>query len=203
MRRIVNAVALPVRALFVREQSGVVLMSLHEERNLQVLKHCKRGTLLDLGCGPKNVFVRTYWPRDGFGADVFEYEGIDVLVNSLRLPFGDHTFDTVTLIAVGGHIPKSIRVETFGEIFRVLKNGGVLVLTEGEIITQTIHHKIQFFFDRFRKDKNPDTVRGMEEDEEFAMPHREIQRTLFDLFNNWTRYRFQLGLNNVYVARKN
>jgi SAM-dependent methyltransferase len=201
LSRCVSAVTLPLRALAVRERSKWFLISLRDERMEVVRKHC-RGKVLDLGCGPDNIFIREYCDGVGIGADVFPYSGIDVLVSSVALPFPDEVFDTVTLIAVGGHIPRSVRLQSFKEISRILKEGGRLVLTEGEVVTQTIHHRLQFFLDHFRKEKNMDTVRGMEEDEEFAMPHKEIQGYLTRFFGNFERTRFQLGLNNVYLATK-
>jgi hypothetical protein len=45
-------------------------------------------------------------------------------------------------------------------------------------------------------------VRGMEEGEEFAMAHTDIKALLTDLFRNIRRFRFQLGLDNAYVAEK-
>jgi SAM-dependent methyltransferase len=168
----------------VRERSKWFLISLRDERMEVVRKHC-RGKVLDLGCGPDNIFIRQYCDGVGIGADVFPYSGIDVLVSSVALPFPDEVFDTVTLIAVGGHIPRSVRLQSFKEISRILKEGGRLVLTEGEVVTQTIHHRLQFFLD-----------------EEFAMPHKEIQGYLTRFFGNFERTRFQLGLNNVYLATK-
>lgn len=199
LQKFVDGVGLPIRALFCREKSNCVFTSLRDERMSEVQKYCF-GRVLDLGCGPDNIFIRKFCAGTGIGADVFPYRGVQILVTSKILPFRDQSFDTVTLIAVGGHIPTKNRVATFKEIHRVLRIGGRLVMTEGEIITQTIHHKIQFFFDNFRKSKNPDTVRGMKEGEQFAMPHSEIRSLLSGVFGNTRRYRFQLRLNNVYIA---
>jgi SAM-dependent methyltransferase len=185
----------------VREENLGFVLSLRDER-MQKVSQYSAGFILDLGCGPGNIFVQKYSGGNGVGADVFSYEGIDVLVSSSTLPFRSGRFDTVSLIAVGGHIPKRLRDATFKEIHRVLRPGGRLVMTEGELLTQTVHHKIQFFFDRFRQQKNMDTVRGMDEEEEFAMPHEEIQGYLKDVFGNFERHRFQWGLNNVYLANK-
>ncbi len=201
IKRIVDSLTLPIRALFFSESSTFFLTSLRDERMCEVSKYCS-GRLLDLGCGPGNIFIKKFYKGGGIGADVYPYNGIDVLVDSSALPFKDGSFDTVSLIAVGGHIPKEIRWPSFSEIYRVLRTGGRLVMTEGEIITQAIHHKIQFFFDNFRKRKNMDTIRGMKEGEEFAMSTSEIKNLLLKIFGNFERFRFQLGLNNVYVSRK-
>jgi len=75
-------------------------------------------------------------------------------------------------------------------------------MTEGEKVRQIIHHRTQFFPDHFRQERSADTVRGMEEGEEFAMAHTDIKALLTDLFRNIRRFRFQLGLDNAYVAEK-
>ena len=201
VQKIIDTVALPIRALLYREKSNFLFTSLRDERMGEVYKHCS-DKVLDLGCGPQNLFIRNFCAGNGVGADVYPYVGIGILVTSTALPFKDESFDTVTLIAVGGHIPKRIRRPTFQEIYRVLRKEGSLVMTEGDIITQTIHHKIQFFLDNFRESKSVDTVRGMNEGEEFAMSYSEIKSLLLGVFGNLKRYRFQLGLNSVYVAQK-
>jgi hypothetical protein len=77
-------------------------------------------------------------------------------------------------------------------------------MTEGEPITQYMHHKWVWFLDRFFGTHiDVDTERGMEEDEEYCMPHREILE-LFKIsgLHLVARERFQWGLNNVFVAEK-
>jgi SAM-dependent methyltransferase len=124
LHNVLDTVGLPIRALFVRERSTWLFTSLRDERMFQVLRFAA-GRVLDLGCGPGNIFIRRFYSGNGVGADVFPYEGIDVLVESTNLPFRDGSFDTATRIAVGGHIPKAIRQRTFQEIERVLRQGGV------------------------------------------------------------------------------
>jgi ubiquinone/menaquinone biosynthesis C-methylase UbiE len=119
------------------------------------------------------------------------------------LPFVDNTFDTVTLISVWGHIPQHVRVGEFAEIARVLKPGGRLIMTEGEPITQTVDHLWRHFSYELLGKKDMDSERGMEDDEQYCMPLKEIIGYLnthplqFSL-----RKKFMWGLNNIYIAIK-
>lgn len=202
-KKIVNEVVFPYRCLFKFQGFGGLIMSMEEERMLRVAKYCK-GKALDIGCGPHNGFIRNIY-SDGVGVDFFPYDGVEmVLDDPTNLPFEDASFETVTLIAVGGHIPKHLRKKEFKEFFRVLKAGGRLVMTEGEPVTQYLHHKWVYLYDTvFGTKVDVDTQRGMEEDEEYCMPHREIMSLMTESsFRFIKRERFQWGLNNVFVAEK-
>ena len=90
------------------------------------------------------------------------------------MPFEKDTFDTITLIAVGGHIPKSKRKDEFIEISRILKTNGLLIMTEGEPITQYLVHKWSNIYHKIFGLKDVDDERGMEDDEEYCMPKKEL-----------------------------
>lgn len=203
-RQILDVVTFPVRALFLETEGKFGLSSLREERMRMVAAFC-RGRVLDVGCGPGNRFIREFiGPGNGVGIDCFAYAGVDNVIDDLtRLPFADESFDTVTLIAVGGHIPRSHRVREFAELARVLKTDGRLVMTEGEPVTQWLVHQWVFWLHKQRGTQDMDTERGMEEDEEFCMPRREIMRYLnTPPLKFKRRRRFMWHLNNVYVAQK-
>jgi len=101
------------------------------------------GSVLDIGCGNGRAYQL-------FRGLAIEYEGIDVserlierakaqvadLLASFRvgsvldLPYEDTTFDTVLAVAVLHHIPsRRYRRRALGEVFRVLKPGGHLLMT--------------------------------------------------------------------------
>ena len=119
------------------------------------------------------------------------------------IPFPDASFDTITLIAVGGHIPRSKREAEFREFCRLLKVGGHLLMTEGEPITQFILHKWAAIYYGLQGKKDMDTERGMDVEEDYCMPRREIYMYLntspLKLIN---RVKFMWGLNNIYIAQK-
>lgn len=101
----------------------------------------KNDKVLDLGCG-NGRFVNIIKERGGeyFGTDV-SFGLIDIAKKNypndsfqatepLKLPFGDNYFDVIYSIAVLHHIPsKDFRLEFLQEARRVLKAGGIFVLT--------------------------------------------------------------------------
>ena len=104
--------------------------------------YIKKGDkVLDLGCG-NGRFVGVIKEKGGeyFGADVSE-NLIDIAKQNypkenfqttepLKLPFADNYFDAIYSIAVLHHIPsKSFRLDFLREVRRVLKAGGIFVLT--------------------------------------------------------------------------
>jgi ubiquinone/menaquinone biosynthesis C-methylase UbiE len=203
LQKIIDSLLFPVRALFVAEDSYMGLTSLRDER-MEVVALETTGHTLDIGCGRNNMFISNY-VHSGVGIDVFGYEGVDNIVEDMtKLPFENETFDTVTLIAVGGHIPEEVRVEEFKEIARVLKIGGKIVLTEGEPITQTISHIYREFAYKLIGKVDMDSERGMEHDEQYCMPYDELMGYLnTSPLQFQSQKKFMWGLNNIYIAEKN
>lgn len=202
-QKLSDFVFFPVRALFVPEERTFGLTSLRDERMEMVAKHA-HGRVLDIGCGPGNRFVKQWAETGSVGMDVFAYEGVESVHEDMtRLPFEDASFDTVTLIAVGGHIPQHVRTGEFAEIARVLKPGGKLLMTEGEPITQTVGHLWRHFSFALIGKKDMDSERGMEEDEQYCMPFNEIIGYLNTPPLRFTKHeKFMWGLNNLYIAEK-
>lgn len=99
---------------------------------LSDLRECRawaRGRLLDVGCGNQPY-------RELFAPFIREYVGLDrdwresrpdVVGDALRLPFPAETFETVLMIQVLEHLPDPLGA--MGEIRRVLKRGGRVILT--------------------------------------------------------------------------
>ncbi len=201
-QKFIDTLFFPVRALFIPEESYLGLTSLRDERMEEVAKEVS-GYTLDIGCGRNNLFIKNF-VQNGIGIDIYEYEGVDNIVKDMtKLPFEDETFDSVTLIAIGGHIPKKDRVAEFKEIARVLKYGGKLILTEGEPITQTIGHLYREFSYKLMGKVDMDNERGMEHDEEYCMPYDELMGYLnTPPLKFIKRRKFMWGLNNIYIAKK-
>jgi ubiquinone/menaquinone biosynthesis C-methylase UbiE len=201
---LLNFLLFPFRALFIPEESKWGLLSLRDERMMAVASYCA-GKVLDIGCGPGNYFVQHFiGTSNGLGIDIYPYEGVENVVDDMsHLPFEDNSYDTVTLIAVGGHIPKPNRVAEFKEFARILKPAGKLIMTEGEPITQWINHKWYSIFYAILGKKDMDSERGMDAEEEYCMPYHEIVQYLnTSPLRFRQQVKFQWGLNNIYIAEK-
>ena len=97
-----------------------------------VADYCS-GRVLDIGCGLDDIFINRFIGNNsGVGIGVFHYPDVDKIVEDMaRLPFDDASFDTVTLVAVNGHIPEEGRAVEFNEFRRVLKPVGRSVGGDG------------------------------------------------------------------------
>jgi len=203
---IIDTITFPLRAVFLGGK-GIPGLSTHREERMRIVESYCKGRVLDIGCGPGNVLINDYvGSENGIGIDVYPYDGVDNIVEDMsKLPFKDGEFDTVALVAVGGHIPRSKRAAEFKEFARVLRPGGNLVMTEGEPITQYLHHKWQGVMNALGGKIDMDSERGMEEEEEYCMPNRELVNYLqtAPLFlTERKRMVTQWGLNSVYVATR-
>lgn len=98
----------------------------------------RAGRLLDIGCGVHPFFLLHTDFQTKFGLDhavkqIESTESINLLSYDLRkervLPFEDDYFDVVTMLAVFEHIEPEILAGVLDEIRRVLKPGGLYILT--------------------------------------------------------------------------
>lgn len=97
--------------------------------------------ILDLGCGNGRYFEYLEDKKvNYFGVDNSEklikiakskYPGVHFqIADALNLPFPDNFFDKVISIATFHHIPsKEFRIKFLNEVKRILKPGGILILT--------------------------------------------------------------------------
>jgi len=88
------------------------------------------GRLLDVGCGNK-PYERMFTCRvsEHIGCDVVQssQHRVDVICPATSLSFGDSSFDTVLCTQVIEHVVD--HKQLLSESFRVLKSGGVLILS--------------------------------------------------------------------------
>lgn len=102
----------------------------------------RAGRILDVGCGSSPFFLGQTRFAERYGVDKMVPASADPGPNadglrlahfdvdtSDRLPFDDAFFDTVTMLAVFEHIKMDRLILLLDEIHRVLKPGGVYVLT--------------------------------------------------------------------------
>ncbi len=98
------------------------------------------GRILDIGCGSFPYFLAHTAFREKFAVDQLEMAPETAAQNEIeffalnlneqpRLPFEQEYFDVVTLLAVVEHLDPDNMALLFQESCRVLKRGGMLILT--------------------------------------------------------------------------
>jgi len=100
----------------------------------EILKavHYVKGRLLDIGCGEK-PYLDIFSPHtDSYtGIDIpqslHKKDAVDIFANAHQLPFKKDSFDTVLCLEILEHVKQPLDV--LKEIYRVLKPGGILVLS--------------------------------------------------------------------------
>ncbi len=102
------------------------------KKDLEETSKLTRGTLLDVSCGKKpykeifqnkvNYYVGIDLPSTAYGISE-----VDVFSDALQLSFRERCFDVVLAIQLLEHLPEPQKF--FSEIHRVLKSGGILILT--------------------------------------------------------------------------
>lgn len=169
------------------------LLSNYDIRVNLVLQQVK-GKLLDIGCGD-NRLVRTYQKNggEGVGVDVYNWGDVDLIVkDTSKLPYDDHSFDTVTFVACLNHIPN--RGDVLREARRLLKPDGQVVLTNLTPAISAVWHKWAFW----DQDQHE---RGMEEGEVWGFTDVELHKLLCDGgFKVKEQSAFSWGLNHIYIA---
>jgi SAM-dependent methyltransferase len=166
-------------------------MDFLESWRLAKVRPFVRGRLLDLACGYNNL-VREH--GNGVGVDVHPWDGVDVVVEDpARLPFADGEFDTASIVAALNHIPN--RADTLHEVRRVLKPGGLLLVTMIGPMTGRLAHLLFHHDEAVRGGMRPGELDGI--------PPRAMRQLLSGAdFERVREIPFQLGLNRLYVARK-
>ncbi len=100
----------------------------------------RTGRILDIGCGTYPYFLAHTSFAEKFAIDQLplpQQTASELKIESFtldleiepHLPFEDNYFDAVTLLAVVEHLDPSLMAKLFKEVYRVLKPGGMVVLT--------------------------------------------------------------------------
>lgn len=100
------------------------------------------GAVLDVGCGMKPYeqllgSQATHWTGLDFVQSAAGHTRADVFGSALDMPFESASFDTIICTQVAEHVPEPMRL--FSECARVLRTGGILLLTTPQ--TEEIHEQ--------------------------------------------------------------
>ena len=106
--------------------------------NSKIPSELRSGKILDIGCGSyPNFLINTdFNMKYGIESSVNikdSSERIDLIQFDIEkeesLPFNDNFFNVITLLAVYEHIDPDRLINVLSEIYRVLKSGGMFILT--------------------------------------------------------------------------
>jgi SAM-dependent methyltransferase len=107
-----------------------------EKASSLIPETCRKGKILDIGCGSYPYFLSVINFKDKYGIDpALKYNGNNKLtllkqdVAQNKLPYGDNYFDILTMLAVFEHIEYQKLNFVLSEIKRVLKNKGKVIIT--------------------------------------------------------------------------
>ena len=99
----------------------------------------RSGVILDIGCGVPASFLQTTTFHRKIGVDIRGQRGVDPttaiehVVWDVRrtepLPFDDDSIDVITLLAMIEHIPLAVMHHFFSNLHRILRPGGVIIIT--------------------------------------------------------------------------
>jgi len=116
--------------------------------NKQITQAGKTGRILDIGCGLYPLFLTTVNFTEKYGMDTavspescgeFESKNIVLVKGEIGdgkpLAFKDDFFDVVTMLAVFEHIEPGKLAGVHGEIYRILKPGGLYFMTTPAVWT--------------------------------------------------------------------
>ncbi|RJQ25341.1 class I SAM-dependent methyltransferase [Candidatus Parcubacteria bacterium] len=109
-----------------------------QKANSLIDNNLRAGKVLDIGCGLFPYFLSSTEFKEKYGIDKYIYQkGFNdkevhlkqIDVENEKIPFPEEHFDVVVMLAVFEHIKPENLEFVIGEIFRVLKKNGQLIVT--------------------------------------------------------------------------
>ncbi|MFH0852538.1 MAG: methyltransferase domain-containing protein [bacterium] len=137
-QKIKDFIFFPLRVFFNHETVKKLGLTSFQEERFNVCLPYVRGRVLDIGCGQGNKFIKMI--GGGVGLDPHSWPGVDVVAPAEKLPFEDKTFDVVTLMVTISYVKD--RDRALGEIRRVLKDDGCLLISESPPVFDMIRRAL-------------------------------------------------------------
>ena len=118
--------------------------------NALIPQEARSGSILDIGCGSYPYFLSNTNFHEKHGLDKISNcaalatgnSGITLknfdLESELRLPYENDTFEVVTMLAVLEHLDYDKIISIIMEVHRVIKKGGIFVVTTPSWWTDTL-----------------------------------------------------------------
>jgi SAM-dependent methyltransferase len=118
------------------------------QANRMIPAHLRPGRILDIGCGSHPYFLSHTYFSEKFALDQLaprtpypEIQWHTLNLNHIeQMPFDPGFFSVVTLLAVTEHLDPNALVILFAEIYRILKPGGMLLITTPAAWTDSLLH---------------------------------------------------------------
>lgn len=111
-----------------------------QQANKLIPSTLREGRILDVGCGSFPYFLAHTSFKEKFAIDQIPLSSntaselkiesftLDLEIEP-HLPFEDNFFEAITLLAVVEHLDPALMAKLFKEVYRVLKPGGMVILT--------------------------------------------------------------------------
>lgn len=176
-----------------------LLRRLRIRRILPIIARYPACRLLDIGCGWEARFLREVEPHISKGVGI-DFKAPEIKTGKIetyravladRLPFPDHSFEVVTMLAVLEHLDNP--VDVVKEALRVLVPGGIFA---GTVPSKAAKPVLEFLSYRLGI-VNPDEIR----DHKCYYDRELLVATLAEAgFDDVHHRYFQFGMNNFFVA---
>ncbi len=176
-----------------------LLRRLRIRRLLPIIKKYPECRLLDIGCGWEAKFLQEVEPYISKGMGI-DFKAPEIATDKIetrravlndRLPFPDHSFEVVTMLAVLEHLENP--AEVVKEAFRVLVPGGIFA---GTVPSKAAKPVLEFLSYKLGI-VNPDEIR----DHKCYYDRGLLFETLGDAgFDDIQHNYFQFGMNNFFIA---
>lgn len=117
---------------------GFLAKKRSDKANSFIPKNSRSGNILDVGCGSYPYFLISTEFKQKYGVDPSVADSLvkekniflsKIKIDDKKLPFKNDFFDVVTMLAVFEHIEHDKLINVLSEVKRVLKEGGIFIIT--------------------------------------------------------------------------